>query len=61
MMLHWNVDIDVIKEKYLKFEEMIPQDLVLYGQDYLATDLEDRLRKGYSGTHPKFETVYTML
>ena len=61
MMLHWNLDIDEIEQKYLNFEKLIPNDLVLYGQDYLANDLEIRIKKGYSETHPRFETAYKRL
>jgi hypothetical protein len=58
MMLHWNVDIDQIEEMYLKFESLVPDDLVLYGQDYLANDLQDRIRYNKSETHPRFVTVW---
>lgn len=61
MMLHWNVDIDDIEQKYLEFEKLVPNDLVLYGQDYLANDLEVRIRKCAAETHPKFSTVYKEL
>jgi hypothetical protein len=61
MMLHWNVDVDIIEEKYLRFEGMIPDDLYLYGQDYLANDLQTRVRGGLIDTHPRYETIYTKL
>jgi hypothetical protein len=61
MMLHWNVDIDEIEQKYLNFEKLVPSDLVLYGQDYLANDLEARIRKGTVETHPKFVTKWKNL
>lgn len=60
-MLHWNVSPDIIEEKYLKFESMVPDDLVLYGQDYLANDLQDRIRYGRKETHPRFSTKWTKL
>jgi hypothetical protein len=55
MMLHWNVDIDIIEQKYLNFESMIPEDLVLYGQDYLANDLQSRVRGNNLETHPRYK------
>lgn len=61
MMLHWNVNIDDIEQKYLEFEKLVPSDLVLYGQDYLANDLEARIRKGTTETHPKFVTKWKNL
>jgi hypothetical protein len=61
MMLHWNIDLDEIEKKYLKFESLVPNDLVLYGQDYLANDLQDRIRYNKSETHPKFVTVWKNL
>lgn len=54
MMLHWNVDIDVIEKKYLEFEKLVPNNLVLYGQDYLAQDLQDRIRWKKFKTHPRY-------
>jgi hypothetical protein len=56
-MLHWNVDIDEIEQKYLEFEKLIPDDLVLYGQDYLATDLQDRIRNDNKRTHPRYSST----
>ncbi len=61
MMLHWNVDIDQIEEKYLNFEKLIPNDLILYGQDYLAVDLNDRVKKNIKRTHPRFSTTSTFI
>jgi hypothetical protein len=61
MMLHWNVDLDIIEQKYLEFEKLVPEDLTLYGQDYLANDLQDRIRYGLTETHPRFETIYKKL
>jgi hypothetical protein len=61
MMLHWNVDIDVIEQKYLEFEKLVPEDLVLYGQDYLANDLEQRIRMGKTETHPRLNTIWKKL
>lgn len=56
MMLHWNVDIDQIEQWYLKFESLVPPDLVLYGQDYLANDLQGRIRGGEVETHPRYKS-----
>jgi hypothetical protein len=61
MMLHWNVDMDTIEQKYLKFESILPKDTVLYGQDYLANDLKDRITNGKTETHPRFSTVWKKL
>ena len=61
MMLHWNVHIDDIEKKYLKFENMIPNNLILYGQDYLANDLNNRINCSSKETHPKFITKYIKL
>ena len=61
MQLHWNVSIDVIEEKYLQFESLIPDDLVIYGQDYLANDIQMRVREGRRETHPIYETTWKRL
>jgi hypothetical protein len=57
LMLHWNVDIEEIEQKYLKFESLVPEDLILYGQDYLATDLQDRIRNNNRQTHPRYSST----
>ena len=57
MMLHWNVDPEIIEQQYLKFESLIPPDLVLYGQDYLAQDLEKRIMRGLQTTHPRYAST----
>ena len=57
LMLHWNVDIDEIEQKYLEFEKLVPDNLVLYGQDYLAIDLQDRIRHNNKRTHPRYSST----
>lgn len=61
MMLHWNIEPEVIEQKYLHFESKIPSNLVLYGQDYLANDLQHRIRDGITETHPVFNTIWPIL
>ena len=61
MQLHWNVSINVIEEKYLQFESLIPDDLVIYGQDYLANDIQMRVREGRRETHPVYKTAWKRL
>jgi len=61
MMLHWNLDPEIIEKKYLKFESLIPKDLVLFGHDYLANDLAERICDNLKETHPRFETIYKTL
>lgn len=56
LALHWNVEPEVLEEKYLKFESLIPDNLVLYGQDYMARDLRDRVRNNIRTTHPRYST-----
>ena len=57
MQLHWALEPEVLEEKYLKFESLIKDDLVLYGQDYMARDLQNRVRDGYALTHPRYKTL----
>lgn len=54
MMLHWNMDIDIIEEKYLKFEKSLPNDIILYGQDYLANDIRHRIDNDTQLTHFRY-------
>lgn len=56
MQLHWNVEPEVLEEKWLRFEELIPADLAIYGQDYLARDIQTRIRSKMSITHPRYHT-----
>jgi len=57
-MLHWNVEPEILEEKWKVFAEQIPDDLVLYGHDYVAVDLNESIRNGHSTTHPRFQTIY---
>jgi hypothetical protein len=61
MQLHWNVPINIIEQKYLEFESLIPDDLVIYGQDYLANDIQIRAREGKWEDHPVYETTWKRL
>ena len=57
MMLHWNIEPEIVEQKYLKFESLIPKDLVLYGQDYLAQDLKHRVLDKCYSTHPRYAST----
>ena len=59
--VHQLESIDVIEEKYLQFESLIPYDLIIYGQDYLANDLQHRIQNKNIETHPRFNTVWKNL
>lgn len=61
MMLHWNMDIEEIQKKYLEFEKIIPEDLVLYGQDYMAYDIQSRIRYGIKAEHPRYKSTHKYL
>ena len=54
-MLHWNVEPEVIEQKWLEFEKRVPNDLVLYGHDYVAVDMNTRLRNGVKLTHLHYD------
>jgi hypothetical protein len=54
-MLHWNVEPEVIEQKWLEFEKRVPDDLVLYGHDYVAVDMNTRLRSGVKLTHLHYD------
>lgn len=56
MQLHWALEPEVLEEKYLKFQSLIKPNLVLYGQDYIARDLQNRVRDKYELTHPRYNT-----
>ena len=47
---------NVFLKKYLKFESLVSDDLVLYGQDYMARDLQHRIRNKVATTHPRYHT-----
>ena len=53
-MLHWNVEPEVLETKWKQFEKQIPNDLVLYGHDYVAVDMNSRVRDGVQLTHPRY-------
>ena len=39
MQLHWNVEIETIRQKFERFASLMPSDLICYGQDWRARDL----------------------
>jgi hypothetical protein len=51
-MLHWNMDPEIIQTFYLEFKDQIPNDLIVYGHDYCAIDLNDSIKGDY--THVRF-------
>lgn len=57
MQLHWALEPEVLEEKYLKFQSLIPDDLVIYGQDYMARDMFIRVRNNLHITHPRYEST----
>lgn len=57
MQLHWALEPEVLEEKYLKFQSLIPDDLVIYGQDYMARDMFIRVRNKLDITHPRYEST----
>lgn len=59
-MLHWNVQPEELELKWKMFEEQIPKDLILYGHDYLAVDMQERVRKNFKTTHPKYYSKWSM-
>lgn len=56
LQLHWNVEPEILEEKYLKFESLISENLVIYGQDYMARDLYVRVQNKLTTTHPRYST-----
>jgi hypothetical protein len=56
MQLHWNMEPELLEQKYLHFETLIPDNLILYGQDYMARDLQNRVRDKLITTHPRYST-----
>jgi len=57
LALHWNVEPEILEQKYLRFESMIPNDMILYGQDYMARDMSHRIRDNVPYTHPRYKTT----
>lgn len=55
MQLHWTFDPEYLEERYLNFEKLVPEDLILYGQDYMARDLNERIRNGKRLSHPRYQ------
>lgn len=53
-MLNWNVEPENLEKLFLRFEEQVPDDLVLYGHDYVALDLHERIRNKTKLTHLRY-------
>ena len=52
-MLHWNEEPEQLEIKYKRFKERIPEDLTLYGHDYVAIDLNESVNNDY--THVRYK------
>lgn len=55
-MLHWNVEPEILQEKWNKFQSMIPKDLILYGYDYVAIDMRDRVSMNLDLSHVSYKS-----
>lgn len=53
-LLHWNLEPEELEIKWARFESLIPDDLVLYGHDYVAYDMDLRRKNNIKLTHVKF-------
>lgn len=56
MQLHWNIEIEELANKWNKFESLIPDNLVTYGQDYMARDMQIRLKDKIAVEHPVYKS-----
>jgi hypothetical protein len=54
MQLHWAVEPEQLEQYWLKFQNLIPEDLVLYGQDYMARDMNGRVRNSKVVSHHRY-------
>jgi len=54
--LHWNVEPEILEQKWLAFQNLIPKDLAIYGQDYMARDISVRINHNMHHTHPRYRT-----
>lgn len=43
-MLHWNMEPEVLEQKYIDFQKQIPEDLVTYGHSYIAREHSSKER-----------------
>jgi hypothetical protein len=53
-MLHWNTEPEQLEQSWFKFQTLVPKDLILYGHDYLAIDMNDRIKNNLLNTHVKY-------
>ena len=53
-MLHWNQGTDQLKIKWNKFKSLVPDDLILYGDDYCAIDMRQSIRDNLNISYPEF-------
>ena len=54
-MLHWNVHPEELEQKYIKFKQGVPNDLYLYGHDYIAMDLHNSVKSNLHLTHVPYK------
>jgi hypothetical protein len=57
LQLHWAIEPEELEQRWLTFESLIPEDLVLYGQDYMARDMRRRIRENKPTTHPRYQST----
>lgn len=57
-MLHWNVEPEILEERWKHFQSLIPSDLTLYGHDYIAYDMQSRVLHNATPTHPRYVNLY---
>ena len=56
LALHWNVEPEILEQKWLAFQNLIPEGLAIYGQDYMARDISVRINHNMHHTHPRYRT-----
>jgi hypothetical protein len=56
MQLHWALEPEVLEEKYKNFMNLCPKDIALYGQDYMARDLNNSIKNNQLLTHARYQS-----
>ena len=60
-MLNWNVEPEQLEKHWLAFKDAIPSDLVLYGHDYMAVDMNESVRNKNSVKHISYKNNWSKL
>lgn len=56
MQLHWAIEPEILEKKFREFVRLCPKYISVYGQDYMARDLNYSINENAILTHPVYKS-----